>query len=83
MSVICGSFGLFFLVVFRCSICCLISSGRIACFVLIFPLGMLCLSAMRIEFVSIEFAVCGFVGVSLFAIISSICCVKPSQFAFL
>ena len=55
---ICGSRWLVCLVLFLCSMRSLMFCGRSLCLLCIFPLGMWCLSAVRMMFVSMLFAVC-------------------------
>lgn len=51
------------------------SCGRSFALFLIFPCGMLCLSAVRIRLVSIVFAVCMLSGISVLSSAFSISCV--------
>lgn len=82
-SEILGSVGLCFLVVSRMCILFLTPSGRSLHVGCIFPLGTLCLSACRMIFVSVVFAVCMFVGGSTSAKAASVSLVYCSQLAFL
>ena len=68
---------------FLLSMAALMFSGRSVCLLRILPWGMLFLSAASIEFVSILFPCCAFVGSCVLVRVCSISFVKSSQFAFL
>ena len=74
-----GSFGFCCLMLFLCVIRSRIFCGRSLCLLCCFPLGMWCLSAVSIMFVSILLAWWGFCGISMFVSASSISCVKSSH----
>lgn len=78
-----GSHVLFVRVVSLCAILCLICSGKSLHVLCILPLGMLSLSACRMMFVKVVFAVCVFVGGAVFAKADSVCLVNCAQSAFL
>ena len=71
------------LMLFLCSILCLICSGSSFHVVCILPFGMLCLSAWRMMFVKMVFAVCISGGDRMSEKAASVSVVNCVHFAFL
>lgn len=83
ISFIRGSFGFVFLIAFLVSIVLRMCMGKGVVRVFSLPLGMWCLSAVRIAWVSVLLAVCGSCEAELLVRIFSISAVKFVQFALL
>ena len=78
-----GSLAFCALMLFLCSILCLMCSGSSLHVEHVLPFGMLCLSAWRMMFVKIVFAVCMSGGGRLSEKAASVSVVNCVQFAFL
>ena len=78
-----GSLAFCALMLFLCSILCLRGSGSSLHVECIFPFGMLCLSAWRMMFVKMVFAVCMSASGRMSEKAASVSVVNCVQFAFL
>ena len=78
-----GSLAFCALMLFLCSIVCLMCSGSSLHVECILPFGMLCLSARRLMFVKMVFAVCISGGGGMSEKAASVSVVNCVQFAFL
>ena len=78
-----GSLAVCALMLFRCSILCLMCSGSSLHVECILPFGMLCLSAWRMMFVKMVVVVCMSGGGRMSEKESSVSVVKCVQFAFI
>ena len=78
-----GSLAFCALVLFLCSILCLMCSGSSLHVECILPFGMLCLSAWKMMFVKMVFAVCMPGGCRMSEKVASVSVVNCVQFAFL
>ena len=78
-----GSLAFCALMLFLCSIWCLMCSGSSLHVECVLPFGMLCLSAWRMMFVKMVFAVCMSGGGCILEKTASVSVVNCVQFAFL